>query len=176
MWLIYMKHASRTYMHMPTNSTVRVRLCVMICKSKQTIWRPTGNALQQCCNTLKHTSARCNTHRNTHCNTIQMTQCNHARVPACIDLQIKTQCGALGLRHTATTLQHTATHCNTNCCTHCNTIQLTQCNHTFVPVCVDCVHRSTVRRLKSATHCNNAATHCNTLQHTATQTTTCTVI
>jgi len=163
-----MKHASRTYMHMPTDLTVRVRLYVMLCKSKHAIWHPTGNALQQRCNTLQHTSARCNTRRNTHCNTIQLTQCNHARVPVCIDLQIETQCGALSLRHTATTLQHTATQCNTHYCTHCNTIQLTQCNHTFVPVCVDCINQNTVRRLKSATHCNNAETHCNTLQHAAT--------
>ena len=57
-------------------------------------------------------------------------------------------------RHSATHLQHTATHCNTlqHNATHCNTLQ----------------HTTTLRcALPCSDPLQQTATHCNTLQHTA---------
>jgi len=65
------------------------------------------------------------------------------------------------LQHTATTLQHTATHCNTlqHTATHCNALQRAG-------------SLMLVRTLgRFVTYCNtlqHPATSCNTLQHTAT--------
>jgi len=92
------------------------------------------------------------------------------------------------LQHTAThcntrqqsaahcnTLQHTATHCNTlqHTATHCNTLQ-----HTAAYICLiqsrDLAAAPKAQRTSPqhiATHCNtlqHTTTHCNTLQHTAT--------
>jgi len=72
--------------------------------------------------------------------------------------------GFLHMHLTATSLQHTATHCNTlqHTATHCNELQSTTA-HSVLCVCV-CVHAACC----SVFTLQHTATHCNTLQHTAT--------
>jgi len=78
----------------------------------------------------------------------------------------------------ATTLLHTATHCNTLLYTaaHFNTTWKRQCIHVGTRIEINCnilqhtsAHCNTLQH--TATHCNTLlhfAAHCNTLQHTAT--------
>jgi len=98
------------------------------------------------CNVLQHIATQCKLEW------ARKRSCLHHSAACCNMLQHAATHDNLNVivgTHVYTTLQRTATHCNTlqRIATHCNSLQLT------------------------ATHCNalqHTATHCNALQHTTT--------
>jgi len=130
------------------------------------------------CNTLQHTAitaTRCSTATTrtckksfaTHCNTVQLTASHY------ITLKKATHCNTLcnslhhtTAQHTATQMQHTATHCNTlqHTATHCNAL----CNslHHTTARC-NALHHIATQPLHDF-FWQHTATCCNSLQLTAT--------